>query len=72
MSYLTPRAHEPAAADVLLTLAGIAGFKVPPEDLPQLARALADQLASMQVLDTADLSDHDAVTQFDPRWHAAS
>ena len=69
MSYLTPRSTAPVPTDVLLTLAGIAGITLAPEDQAQLAVALADQLGSMEVLDLVDLDDFNPIVEFDPRWH---
>jgi hypothetical protein len=69
MSYLTPRSSGPVRADVLLTLAEVAGITVAPEDLPRLAAALADQLASIEVFDDVDLDDFNPIVEFDPRWH---
>jgi hypothetical protein len=69
MSYLTPRAAGPVRADLLLTLAEVAGISLAPEDLDQLAAALADQLASIAVLDEVDLDAFNPVVEFDPRWH---
>jgi Asp-tRNA(Asn)/Glu-tRNA(Gln) amidotransferase C subunit len=69
MSYLTPRSAGPARSDLLLTLAEVAGITIEPEDLGQLAVALADQLASIEVLDEVDLDDFNPIVEFDPRWH---
>jgi hypothetical protein len=69
MSYLTPRSAAPVPPDVVLVLAGVAGLTVVPEDLAQLAVALADQLGSMEVLDLVDLDDFNPIVEFDPRWH---
>jgi hypothetical protein len=69
MSYLTPRSAAPVPPDVVVILAGVAGLTVVPEDLAQLAVALADQLGSMEVLDLVDLDDFNPIVEFDPRWH---
>jgi Asp-tRNA(Asn)/Glu-tRNA(Gln) amidotransferase C subunit len=69
VSYLTPRSAGPVRLDVLLTLAEVAGITVTPEDVDQLAVALADQLGSMEVLDQVDLDDFNPIVEFDPRWH---
>jgi Asp-tRNA(Asn)/Glu-tRNA(Gln) amidotransferase C subunit len=68
MSYLTPRAGGPVSRDVLLTLARVAGITLVPEDLAQLATALADQLGSIEILDEVDLEEFNPIVEFDPRW----
>jgi hypothetical protein len=70
MSYLTPRSSEPLRSELLLMLADMAGITVEADDLPRLAVALADQFASIEVLDSVDLDDFNPIVEFDPRWHA--
>jgi hypothetical protein len=50
-------------------LAQLVGLMVPPEDLPPLATALRDQLASIEILDELDLTDVNPTLELDPRWH---
>jgi hypothetical protein len=69
MSYLTPRSSGPVRAELLLALAEVAGIAVAPEDVPGLAVALADQLASIEIFDAVDLDEFNPIVEFDPRWH---
>jgi len=58
----------PTAADVAL-LAEMSGLRLPDDDLPALAEALAAHLAFVEPLLLADLDDANPALTHDPRWH---
>ena len=68
MSYITATAGNRIAPETIETLVHLAGFTIPPEDIPLLAEALRDQLASIDRLDRLDLTDVNPALEFDPRW----
>ena len=45
------------------------GLELSPEDLNSLKKSLAEQLASVNVLDQLDLTDIASILVMDPRWH---
>jgi Asp-tRNA(Asn)/Glu-tRNA(Gln) amidotransferase C subunit len=55
-------------ADVVRTLARVAGIKLPEEDVEPLVGALRNHLAGMKALDELDLDEADPIVTFDPRW----
>jgi hypothetical protein len=59
---------EDVDADVVRTLAGVAGISVPEEDLQPLVGALQNHLRGMEKLDGLDLDESDPIVDFDPRW----
>ena len=59
---------EDVDADVVRTLAGVAGIKLPEEDVEPLVGALRNHLKGMEVLDGLDLDESDPIVTFDPRW----
>ena len=68
MPYLRNTAAVPITLDTLQMLARLVGLTIPPEDIEPLGRALADQLASIALLERLDLAGVDPVLDFDPRW----
>ena len=68
VSYITSTVGDRIAFETIETLVSLAGFTVPPEDIPLLADALRDQLASIERLDRLDLTDVNPALEFDPRW----
>lgn len=69
MAYLQPTGGEPIPHDVLRAIARTLDLTISDEDLDPLSTAVRDQLASLQRLDSLDLSGVAPVLQFDPRWH---
>jgi Asp-tRNA(Asn)/Glu-tRNA(Gln) amidotransferase C subunit len=59
---------EQVDADVIRTLADVAGIAIPDEDMEPLIGAFKNHLAGMEALDALDLEEHDPITVFDPRW----
>jgi Asp-tRNA(Asn)/Glu-tRNA(Gln) amidotransferase C subunit len=59
---------EDVDADVVRTLAGVAGITLPEEDVEPLVGALRNHLKGMEVLDSLDLEESDPIVTFDPRW----
>ena len=59
---------EEVDANVVRTLAGVAGISLPEEDVEPLVGALRNHLKGMEVLDKLDLEESDPITIFDPRW----
>ena len=59
---------EEVDADVVRTLARVAGISVPDEDVEPLVGALRNHLRGMEVLDGLDLEEYDPIVTFDPRW----
>ncbi len=59
---------EEVNADVVRTLAGVAGIALPDEDVEPLVGALRNHLKGMEILDTLDLDESDPIVTFDPRW----
>lgn len=59
---------EEVDADVVRTLAGVAGISLPEEDVEPLVGALRNHLKGMEVLDQLDLEESDPIVTFDPRW----
>jgi hypothetical protein len=68
MPYLRRTEAQPLTPDTVESLARLVGLTIPPEDVAPLARALTDQLASIDLLDRLDLAGVDPVLDFDPRW----
>ena len=69
MAYVRHSDATPISAETAKLLAGLVGLIIPDEDLAALAPALTNQLASIALLDTLDLTDVDPPAAFDPRWH---
>jgi Asp-tRNA(Asn)/Glu-tRNA(Gln) amidotransferase C subunit len=55
-------------AEMVRTLARVAGISVPDEDVQPLVGALRNHLKGMEVLDGLDLDESDPIVTFDPRW----
>jgi hypothetical protein len=55
-------------ADVISTLAGVAGITIPDEDIQPLIGALRNHLAGMKALEDLDIDEADPIVTFDPRW----
>ena len=55
-------------ADVVRTLARVAGINIPEEDVEPLVGALRNHLAGMKALDELDVDEADPIVTFDPRW----
>jgi hypothetical protein len=55
-------------ADVIRTLADVAGIEIPDEDMQPLIGAFKNHLAGMEVLNGLDLGENDPITTFDPTW----
>jgi hypothetical protein len=68
MSYIQSTGTDALSVATVELLATLAGFAVPPTDLPTLAAALTEQLASIERLDRLNLEDVSPVLDFDPRW----
>jgi Asp-tRNA(Asn)/Glu-tRNA(Gln) amidotransferase C subunit len=68
MAYIQPSGVAPLSAEQIQELARLAGLVVPEEDVAPLAAALANQLASMALLDQLDLAQVNPILEFDPRW----
>ena len=54
--------------DAVRALAGVAGIRIPDEDLAALVMGLRRHLAQMEALGALDLEAYDPVVSFDPRW----
>jgi Asp-tRNA(Asn)/Glu-tRNA(Gln) amidotransferase C subunit len=59
---------EEVDAEVVRTLARVAGISVPEEDMEALVAAFRNHLAGMEALETMDLDEHDPIVTFDARW----
>jgi hypothetical protein len=59
---------EEVDADVVRTLAGVAGITIPDEDIQPLIGALRNHLAGMKALEDLDIDEADPIVTFDPRW----
>ena len=59
---------EDVDADLIKTLARVAGIEVPEEDLEPLVGAYRNHLAGMASLEGLDLEEQDPIVVFDPRW----
>jgi hypothetical protein len=59
---------EEVDADVIRTLAGVAGIVIPDEDIQPLIGALRNHLAGMKALEDLDIDEADPIVTFDPRW----
>jgi hypothetical protein len=59
---------EEVDADVIGTLAGVAGITIPDEDIQPLIGALRNHLAGMKALEDLDIDEADPIVTFDPRW----
>jgi Asp-tRNA(Asn)/Glu-tRNA(Gln) amidotransferase C subunit len=55
-------------ADVVRTLASVAGITIPDEDVEPLIGALRNHLAGMKALEDLDVDEADPIVTFDPRW----
>jgi Asp-tRNA(Asn)/Glu-tRNA(Gln) amidotransferase C subunit len=55
-------------AEVVRTLAAVAGISVPEEDVEPLVGALRNHMKGMEELDALDLEEYDPIVDFDPRW----
>jgi hypothetical protein len=69
MPYLRHTGAPQLSPDTVELLARVAGLTLPPEDVEPLAASLADQLASIALLDRLDLANVNPIVDFDPRWH---
>ncbi len=59
---------EEVDADVIRTLAAVAGITIPDEDIQPLIGALRNHLAGMKALEDLDIDEADPIVTFDPRW----
>lgn len=59
---------EEVDAEVVRTLAAVAGISAPEEDVQPLVGALRNHLKGMEELDRLDLEEFDPIVDFDPRW----
>jgi hypothetical protein len=59
---------EQVDANVIRTLADVAGIVIPDEDMEPLIGAFKNHLTGMAALDELELEEHDPITVFDPRW----
>jgi Asp-tRNA(Asn)/Glu-tRNA(Gln) amidotransferase C subunit len=59
---------EEVDAEVVGTLAAVAGISVPEEDVQPLVGALRNHMKGMEELDRLDLEEFDPIVDFDPRW----
>jgi Asp-tRNA(Asn)/Glu-tRNA(Gln) amidotransferase C subunit len=59
---------EDVDAEVVHTLAAVAGISVPEEDVQPLVGALRNHMKGMEELDRLDLEESDPIVDFDPRW----
>lgn len=55
-------------ANVIRTLADVAGIVLPDEDVEPLVGAFRNHLTSMEALDSLDVDESDPIVTFDPRW----
>lgn len=55
-------------AEVVRTLANVAGINIPDEDVESLVGALRNHLAGMKALEELDIDEADPIVTFDPRW----
>jgi len=55
-------------ANVVRTLADVAGISIPDEDVEPLVGALRNHLAGMKALEDLDVDEADPIVTFDPRW----
>jgi hypothetical protein len=71
VSYIRATDAQAISTDAMALLARIVDMNVHPDDLPLLAVAVRDQLASIDRLDVLDLGGLDGVNPvatYDPRW----
>jgi hypothetical protein len=68
MAYIQPSGVAPLSVEQVQELARLAGLQVPSEDLAPLATAMANQIASIALLDQLDLAQVNPILEFDPRW----
>jgi hypothetical protein len=59
---------EEVDAEVVRTLAAVAGISAPEEDVQPLVGALRNHMKGMEELDWLDLEEFDPIVDFDPRW----
>jgi len=59
---------EEVNADVIRTLAQVAGIKLPEEDIQPLIGAFKNHLVGMEALAELDLEEHDPIVTFDASW----
>jgi hypothetical protein len=59
---------EDVDADVVRTLAAVAGISLPDEDVEPLVGALRNHMKGVEELDRLDLGESDPIVDFDPRW----
>jgi hypothetical protein len=59
---------EEVDAEVVRTLANVAGISIPDEDIQPLIGALRNHLAGMEALEALNIDEHDPIVTFDPRW----
>lgn len=55
-------------ADVVRTLAMVAGITIPEEDVKPLIGALRNHLAGMEALEALAIDEADPIVTFDPTW----
>jgi hypothetical protein len=59
---------EVVTAETVRALAGVAGIEVPDEDIPKLAAALTQHLASIESLPVSDMPDVESPLIFKVTW----
>jgi hypothetical protein len=69
MAYLQSTGGEPIPPEQIEAMGRALDLVIPPEDLEALSTALRDQLASVERIESLDLTGIAPARQFDPRWH---
>jgi len=72
MAYMRHSDASQVTADMVDTLARVAGLTLPQEDLGTLAEALGNHLAGFAALDQLALAGINPPLEFDPRWPEVS
>jgi Asp-tRNA(Asn)/Glu-tRNA(Gln) amidotransferase C subunit len=69
MSYVRSQSSEQIDPELLQKFCQLLGLDMSQEDLASLQVSLAEQLASVSMLDRLDLTDVNSILVMDPRWH---
>jgi len=69
MSYGRSHSAQELDPETVRKISQLMGLELSQEDLNSLKKSLAEQLASVNVLDELDLTDIASILVMDPRWH---
>ena len=70
MGYVKASDDASYPVETIAAMAGLLGLAIPPDDLPELATAVRNQLNSIRSIEELDLNDEMPAVEFDPHWRS--